>query len=87
MAGSTYTVVIDEAITGVATEFAFVINNWKKCATISTQSIERQEFDLDAPGTWIQLKVELRSKSGSAGYGDSPELEKLMVKSDVEWNI
>lgn len=77
----TYTVTLAEAITGVSGTMQFLIGDWTECAIVSAQSIERQEFDLDVPGTWIQLKVELRSASGSAGAGDSPELEMVRLRS------
>lgn len=80
-AGGTYTVTLAEAIPGVSGTMQFLIGDWTECATVSTQSIERQEFDLDVPGTWIQLKVELRSASGSAEAGNSPELEMLRLRS------
>ena len=81
LVGSTYTVNLDETIPNVSGKLAFIINNWRKCATINTQSIERQGFFLDTVGTWIQLKVEMRSASGSTKAGDSPELEKIVVNS------
>lgn len=85
-AGGTYTVTLAEAITGVAGTLRFLIGDWTECATISTQSIERQAFDLDVVGTWIQLKVELRSApAGTALAGDSPELEKIQINSKGEF--
>ncbi len=86
-ANGTYTVTLDEAVAaGVASgTFSCEINNWTVCATVSTQSIERQEFDLDVPGTWLQLKVELRSASGGTfAKRNSPELELLRVRSQGE---
>jgi hypothetical protein len=81
----TYTVNLDETITGATGTAVFLVNNWKKCATISTQSIERQSFDLDAIGTFLQLKVELRSvPGGTAGKGETPELEQIIVNSSPE---
>lgn len=81
----TYTVTLAEAITGVSGTMLFIVDNWTECATISTQGIERQGFDLDVVGTWIQLKVELRSApGGTAGNGSSPELEKIVITSDKE---
>ena len=51
----------------------------------STEGIERQGFDLDAQGTFIQLKVELRSvPGGTADKSDSPVLEKITILSDKE---
>lgn len=76
-----WTVNLAETITNASGTMQFLIDNWTECAIVSTQSIERQQFDLDVPGTWIQFKVELRSASGSAGAGDSPELEKIVVKT------
>ena len=83
-AAGTYTVNLDETVTNAASTGRVIINDFTKCATISTQSIERQGFDLDVVGTWIQLKVELRSASGSAGAGDSPELEKIVLTNKPE---
>lgn len=85
-AGGTYTVTLAEAITAVSGTAQFLVGDWTEAATVSTQSIERQEFDLDAVGTFIQLKVELRSAASTAGAGDSPELEKIgitQVKDEV----
>ena len=87
-AGGTYTVNLDETITNASGTFSFIIDNWTEAATISTQSIERQSFDLDVPGTFIQLKVEIRSApAGTSGAGDSPELEKIIINSSPEFNI
>ena len=83
--GGTYTITLAEAIPNVSGSMVFVVGDWTEAATISTQSIERQSFDLDVVGTFIQLKVELRSApSGTAGAGDSPELEKIIINSDKE---
>ena len=83
-AAGTYTVNLDETIANATGTGRVIIDDFTKCATISTQSIERQGFDLDVVGTWIQLKVELRSASGSVRAGDSPELEKIVVKNIPE---
>lgn len=78
-----WTVTLDEAITNVSGTMAFMVRNFKKAAVISTQNIERQGFDLDVPGTFLQLKIELRSKgTGQTGY--SPELEKVVINSTLE---
>lgn len=79
-AGGTYTVTLAEAITGVSGTAQFLVGDWTEAATISTQGIERQEFDLDVVGTFIQLKIEMRSAASTAGSGDSPELEKIVVR-------
>ncbi len=83
-AGGTYTVNLDETIPNVSGTAEVVFLDFKKCATVSTQGIDRQGFDLDVPGAWIQFCVELRSASGSDGAGDSPELEKIVVTSQPE---
>ena len=84
-AGGTYTVDLDESITGVTGTAQVIINNFKKAATISTQGIDRESFDLDVPGTFLQLKVELRTKpAGVSGFGDTPELEKIIVNSSTD---
>ncbi len=81
--GTTWTVVLDEALIGpTTTTFGFIINNWKKAAVVSTQGIDRQGFDLWANGTFIQLKIELRSASA-----DTPELEKIVVNTQPEYSI
>lgn len=82
-AGGTWTVTIDEAISNVSGTAVALINDWIKLATISTQSVERQSFDIDAVGTFIQLKVDMRS----TGASETPELEKLAVKSKPEFSI
>lgn len=81
----TYTVTLAEAVTGVSGTLRFLIGDWTEVATISTQGIERQSFDLDVVGTFIQLKIELRSvPAGTTGAGDSPELEKIIINSSPE---
>ena len=80
----TYTVTLSEAITNASGTMLFHIRDWKEAATISTQGIERQSFDLDAVGTFIQLKIELRSEPSSYLNIDSPELEKIVVTSKAE---
>ena len=81
----TYTIDLDEAITNASGTFRADIDNWTKCATISTQGIDRQGFDLDVPGTFIKLKVELRSApAGTAANGSSPELERIVVNTTNE---
>ena len=84
----TYTIVLDEAITGVSGAMYCVVSNFKKAATISTQSIERESFDLDVVGTFLQIKVELRTvPGGTANKGDSPEIEKIVINSTPEMVI
>lgn len=82
----TYTITLAEAIPGVtAGTMNFLASDWIEAAVISTQSIERQGFDLDVPGTWIQLKVEMRSNAGGTiGNGVSPELEKILINNTGE---
>lgn len=86
-AGGTWTVNIDETIPNVSGTSVAMINDWIKAGTISTQSIERQSFDIDAVGTFIQFKIELRSSPGGSATGDSPELESLTVRSKPEYEI
>lgn len=88
-AGGTYTVDLDEIINAnLSGTFHAVVQEYKKAAVISTQSIERQSFNLDIPGTFIQLKIELRTApGGTALKGDSPELEKVVVNSSPEETI
>lgn len=84
-AGGTYTITIAEAILNASGTNQFMVSDWTEAATISTQGIERQSFDLDVLGTFIQLKIELRSApAGTAGAGDSPELEKIVINSSAE---
>ena len=84
-AGGTYTVTLAEAITNASGTMLFRMDDWTEAAIISTQGIERQGFDLDAVGTFIQLKVELRTVSGGvANMSDSPILEKIIVNSSPE---
>lgn len=80
----TYTVNLTETIANASGTFIFNVDDWTRCATISTQSIERQGFNLDVAGTFLQLKVELRSAAGTARTGDSPELEKIVVTNKPE---
>lgn len=87
-AGGTYTVTLTEAVANASGTFVFMIGEWKLAATISTQGITRQGFDLDAVGTFIQLKVELRSvPGGTALYGDSPELEEIIINNKPEITV
>lgn len=80
-AGGTYTITLAEAITGASGTMVYVVLDYLEAATVSTQGIDRQGFNLDAVGTFLQLKVELRSNSANAG---SPELEKLRVTNKAE---
>lgn len=79
----TYTITIAEAVTNASGTMWCIVNEWIEAATISTQGIARQGFYLDAPGTAIQLKVEMRShRLVSADYDStSPELERIIVTS------
>ncbi len=81
----TYTVTLSEAITNASGTMVFMVDDWTECATVSTQGIERQGFDLDAFGTFIQLKVELRSvPGGTTNKSDSPILEKIIITLQPE---
>ena len=81
----TYTVTLSEAITNASGTMFFRVADWTEAAIISTQGIERQGFDLDAQGTFIQLKVELRSvPGGTTNMSNSPILEKIVITSTPE---
>ena len=86
----TYTITLAEAIVNVGTgTMRFIVQDWTECAIVSTQSIERQSFDLDVVGTFLQLKVEIRNVTAEATAASTttPELEKLVVQSIKENDI
>lgn len=83
----TYTITISEAILNASGTFQCMASDWTELATVSTQSIERQGFDLDVVGTYIQLKIELRCGSadtGGTGNPASPVLERVVINSQPE---
>ena len=71
----TYTVTLDEAITGVsAGDLSGVfIDNWVKVGTITnTNTYGTEEFTIGTNSKWIQLKIELRGVS-------EPMIEEILL--------
>lgn len=65
--GTTYTIVLDEAITGVTAsqKSEFIIDNWTKTDALTRVSPDSPSFgevSLGKQDTWIQFKVELRGR-------------------------
>ena len=72
--GGTYTITLDEAVSGGSSGVCrILVGNWTKLDSISTQSINNDKKDLTPDSEWIQIKVELR------GTGRNPEIEKLVL--------
>lgn len=73
----TYTVTIDEAVTGVTNgdKFHFVANNWSKKLVISSSSVDNDKgyatFNIDSASKWFQFKLELR--------GEGVQIEELQL--------
>lgn len=78
LAAGTYTVTIDETITGATGTAQIRVQNWTKLFTISSTGISNYDDGIMVKSEWIQFKVELR------GTGDSPELEEMKLTSKVE---
>lgn len=80
LATGTYTVTLDEAITGVSNgnRSGVVINNWTKLGVISyTNTDGYQEFPIGVNGKYLQLKIELRGSN-------EPDIEEMTLLSQGE---
>ncbi len=73
--GSTYTVVLDEAIPNASGTFSGRLMNWTKLGTISSQSIAQKLYKITKRSKWIQLKIELRGATC-----ESPEIDELLLR-------
>jgi len=86
LVSTTYTVTIDEAITGIATNNAswIILDNWKKLPTtityLDTDGYKQLTFPKQANTTWIQIKGELRGEGGVVG------IQELQVVSKEHQN-
>lgn len=61
--GATYTVTLDEAITGVVNgnRSGCIIDNWTKSGIATFDNLDAyQEFNINTNGKWVQFKIELR---------------------------
>lgn len=75
-AAGTYTVVLDETVSGASGSMSFRVWNWKKIGSdITSQTIKQKVLPLSPNSTWIQFKIIL------FGTGSSPELEEVITKS------
>ncbi len=57
VAGSTYTIHLDDTFTGAASTAKARIQNWKKAGTIANQTVQVSEVPIGASNPWIQLKL------------------------------
>jgi len=76
----TYTVTLDEAVTGVSNgnRSAISIDNWSKLDTIDyTNTDGFQEIPIGINGKWFQLKVEFRG-------ANEPSIEEITLLSEPE---
>jgi len=67
--GATYTVTVDEVVTGVVNgnRAGVIIDNWVKIGSISNEdSLNMTEFPIEIKSKWVQLKVEMRGTSDVA---------------------
>lgn len=84
-ANPTYTVTVDEAVSGItANDENYVrVTNFKKLASFNDQTGTSRQLTI--PGlrasTWVQVKVELRSTSG-----ESPVIERSVILTNEHTN-
>lgn len=78
-----YTVMLDETVTGVTASATgrARIQNWKGFNTFSNLYKTNESWDPQGSTSWIQFKVSL------TGTGIHPELEELIVSTDVAEKI
>lgn len=81
----TYTVTIDYTLTGASGTFNFKTSNWVLIDSITDLITTNKEFSVEKNSNWIQFKICLYGL-GSLTYSlaDSPELEKLIIKSSPQ---
>lgn len=78
--GGTYTVTLDETITGATTNTARVrVDRWNKIGTFTDSVEDFHEFNPEVASTWIQFKVYM--------IGDNIQLERILSKSSVAQEI
>lgn len=81
--GSTYTVDIDETITGAAGNAIVRVQNWTKFASITGTTLRNFVRSIGKKSQWIQFKFELRGDLSTGGRS-GPEIEELQVVSGTE---
>lgn len=78
-ASGTYTVVVDESVSGISASDENYIraNNWRKLDSFNSQTLGSKVITIPTKSfTWLQVKMELRSTSG-----ESPVVERLQIRS------
>lgn len=83
-AGGTYTIVLDEAVSGATSTGIVRVNSWIKVGAFSDSSsanILTNYFPLGDNNPWLQFKVEMR------GLQLSPEIEELEISSTVNTEV
>lgn len=84
---TTYTITIDEAITGISTnnESWILIDNWKRFPTdityLDTAGYKQLSFPIQADTPWVQLKVELRGEGSVVGIQELKVVTKANQKA------
>jgi len=76
LAGSTYTVNLDEAIPNVSSNSKARFTNFRKLEVISGIGTDYDVVSLIKRSAWIQFKIELR------GDYKSPEIQKLLIENN-----
>lgn len=76
---SVWTVTIDQTITNASEAFFFKVNNWVTMNAFANQVERWHIFQIIKNSSFVQFKVIMFAK------GDSPELEKLLLKSETKF--
>lgn len=77
----TYTVTLDETITGATSTGRARIQNWKNFPVISNITETNETMQPQGSSSWIEFKVAL------TGTGIHPELEELIISTEVQQKI
>jgi len=72
----TYTVTLENAVTGATGTASARFQKWKKIGTASNQTIDFSGFPIEKPSNWIQLKVVMY-------FTGKDELNEVELKSDA----
>lgn len=76
-AGGTYTVNLDESISGMSGTLKFRTQKWKKIDEVADTVNDMSSFAINEVSSWIQFKVWF------VGTGKNPELHRLIIGSKV----
>lgn len=81
----TYTVTITPGVTSASGSFRFRTSNWIKIDSVNETVSTNKEFGIGANSNWIQFKTIMYGLSStSVSMINSPEIEKLIIKSDKQ---